>query len=288
MASSRSTSACTPIPKADHLVAPPDSMVGYPGSKAASGLCERIIRQMPPHNVYIEAFAGCAAVFRKKAPAASSVLMDVDSKLCHRLRSYLAGCAEVGRVEVIHGDAMEILPSLPAVKAPGTLVYFDPPYLRETRSKMVLYDFEFTTPDAHSALLTMAAALPCMVMISGYMSKLYARTLKRWWMIEIPAMTRGGPRTECLWSNFPEPKTLHDARFAGGDFRERERIKRKRERWQAKFLGMDPRERQAIAAALVGVDRASVEAAMRSATPAAAMVDPASTIVANDATDSGR
>ena len=152
-------------------------MIGYPGSKAASGVSERIIRQMPPHLTYIEAFAGCAAVFRKKRPAASSILMDVDAKLCHRLRSYLAGRVDG---QVVHGDAMDLLSLLPAVRSPDTLAYFDPPYLREVRTKTVLYDFEFTTPEAHSALLDMLSRLPCMVMVSGYMSPLYAKTLKRW------------------------------------------------------------------------------------------------------------
>lgn len=247
-------------------------MVGYPGSKAASGVCENIIRQMPPHGVYIEAFAGCVAVFRKKAPAASSILMDVDAKLCHRLRSYLAGRG-VADVAVIHGDAMDLLPAMPAVKYSNTLVYLDPPYLAETRSHTTLYEFEFNTPEAHTSLLTMAAALSCMVMISGYESDLYAKALKRWWVHKFPAMTRGGLRTECLWCNFPEPAVIHDPRFAGRGYRDRERIKRKQKRWQVKFRGMEPRERQAVAAALVDVDRPSVEAAMRSGPSGPAMVD---------------
>lgn len=253
--SARTTSSADPAES-------PNSMIGYPGSKGASGVCERIIRQMPPHTTYIEAFAGCAAVFRKKRSAASSILMDVDAKLCHRLRSHTAGRDDV---QVVNGDAMDLLPLIPAVQAFDTLVYLDPPYLRDVRSRRVLYDFEFTTPEAHTALLEMCKRLPCMVMISGYKSPLYEKLLKRWYRVDIPAMTRGGPRIECVWRNFPEPELLHDPRWAGKDFRDRERIKRKQLRWKAKFAGMDPRERQAIAAALVDVDRATVDAAMSQA-----------------------
>jgi hypothetical protein len=60
---------------------------------------------------------------------------------------------------------------------------------------------------------------------------------------------------------------LHDPAQAGGDYRERERIKKKKTRWQDRFAAMGPRERQAIAEALWNVDRAAVEAAVRTATP---------------------
>jgi DNA adenine methylase len=255
----------SPVPSDVPAATPTTTMNGYPGSKSGSGVAERIIRQMPPHSVYVEAFAGSAAVFRRKLPAASSILMDVDAKCCHRLRSFLAGRGDVGRAEVLQGDALDLLPLLPAVQASDTLVYLDPPYLKSVRTHGVLYDFEFGTPAEHKALLEMAMRLPCLVMISGYRSALYEKILKRWYVVEIPTMTRGGRRTECLWRNFEEPAILHDSRWAGETYRERERIKRKQQRWSAKFVKMDGRERQAIAAALVEVDRATVDAAMRSA-----------------------
>lgn len=247
-------------------------MVGYPGSKTGSGVSERIIRQMPLHEIYVEAFAGRAAVFRKKRSATSSLLIDCDPAVCAHLRSYLATSedAEVGRAEVMCGDVLDLVPSIQALQAPTTLAYFDPPYLRETRTRL-LYDFEFATREAHTALLALILELPCMAMISGYKSELYAKILsgRRWRVVKIPTMTRGGKRIEHLWCNFPEPDVLHDPRWAGRDFRERERIKKKQQRWTAKFNEMHPRERQAIAAALVNVDRTAVDAAMRISTPAA-------------------
>lgn len=265
-----------------------DDMAGYPGSKGGSGHAERIIRQMPPHAVYVEAFAGTAAVFRKKAPSASSVLIDVAPKCCHRLRSYIVGPrgAAVGegenrmfrewsessflrveeRITLINGDALEILPAMAAVRASNALVYFDPPYLDSTRSKKVLYDFDSKTESFHCAVLDMAKELPCMVMISGYRSELYAKRLRRWRCVEIPFMTHGGRRIDRLWCNFPEPQILHDPRWAGANYRERELIKRRQKRWAAKFANMDPRIRQAVAVALAGVDRASMLAALGSAT----------------------
>lgn len=44
----------------------------------------------------------------------------------------------------------------------------------------------------------------------------------------------------------PELAELHDLRYLGSNFRERERIKRKKARWQAKLAKLDPLERAAI------------------------------------------
>jgi len=86
--------------------------------------------------------------------------------------------------------------------------------------------------DDHMRLLTIIVKLPCMVMISGYYSEMYAQALDGWRSITYPAQTRGGrTATEWLWMNFPEPKRLHDYSFLGDNYRERERIKRKAHRW---------------------------------------------------------
>lgn len=239
----------------------PATLAGYPGSKGAAGLAERIIRQMPPHTTYIEAFAGGAAVFRRKRPADRSILIDADPAVCEALR---AAHAEASCCDVVCDSVIDWLAFARWAIDGRTLLYLDPPYLRETRTRL-LYDFEFHSPDEHTALIALLVKLPCMVMLSGYRSKLYAKLLKNWRTVDIPAMTRGGKRIETLWCNFEEPELLHDPRFAGGDFRERENIARKRKRWAAKFAKMDRRERQAVAVALAESDRLAVEMALRSA-----------------------
>jgi hypothetical protein len=130
------------------------------------------------------------------------------------------------------------------------LVYADPPYLRSTRrSPLPLYRFEFTTED-HKRLVAVLKKVPAMVMISGYWSDLYAKLLKGWSTTSFTAMTRRGPATEWVWCNFEPPTRLHDYRFLGRDFRERERIGRKIKRWAGKLKGLPVLERQAILAAL--------------------------------------
>lgn len=109
-----------------------------------------------------------------------------------------------------------------------------------------LYRHEYDDAD-HVRLLDVLAGLPCAVMVSGYDSPIYdSSPLATWRTIEFNAMTRGGIAIERLWMNYPEPDALHDLRYLGNNFRERERIKRKKARWQAKLAKLDPLERAAI------------------------------------------
>jgi DNA adenine methylase len=39
--------------------------------------------------------------------------------------------------------------------------------------------------------------------------------------------------------NYPEPKALHDYRYLGEDFRQREKITRQQKRWRAKLGKMN-------------------------------------------------
>ena len=46
--------------------------------------------------------------------------------------------------------------------------------------------------------------------------------------------------------NYPEPLELHDYRYLGSNFRQRERLKRIRVRWLARLDRMDALERYAL------------------------------------------
>lgn len=92
-------------------------------------------------------------------------------------------------------------------------------------------------------------------MLSGYPSALYGAMLADWRVIEFQAMTRGGPRTECVWMNYP-PSRAHWATFAGRNFVERQRIKRKAARWAARYRELPAGERVSILAALLEAEGA--------------------------------
>lgn len=208
----------------------------YPGGK---GNCyQRIVNEMPPHSLYVEAFLGSGAVMRAKLPARRNVGIDLDGEA-------LAAFPPMAGVELIQADAVAWLRAFPFVG--NELVYCDPPYVMESRrDKRALYRYEFTTAQ-HEDLLACLLALPCAVLISGYASPLYVEALADWRLVTFTAQTRGGvPALEHLWCNFPEPVALHDYRYLGDNYRERERIKRKSGRWRARLAGMDILERRAL------------------------------------------
>jgi hypothetical protein len=51
--------------------------------------------------------------------------------------------------------------------------------------------------------------------------------------------------------NYPEPMALHDYRYLGRNFRERERIKRKKIRWKNRLSRMPLLERRVLVATLL-------------------------------------
>jgi hypothetical protein len=228
--------------------------LSYPGGKGGSGVYQQIINLMPPHAAYIEPFLGGGSVMRTKRPAPmANIGIDIDAAA---LQLFKASCPEIPGLELHRASALEWLaPGYPAAHyytRPDTLIYLDPPYLMSTRStKRPLYKYEFATPEEHEWLLGLIQGMRCMVMISGYWSELYADRLKSWRVISFQAQTRSGrTATEYVWCNFPKPLELHDYRFLGQNFRERERIKRKQARWKNRLLKMDYQERHAILAAI--------------------------------------
>lgn len=123
------------------------------------------------------------------------------------------------------------------------VLYLDPPYVLSTRSdEGSVYSCDMTDAD-HVRLLRAIRWLPCCVVISGYDSPLYAKLLKGWRRIEFIATTRGGPRTEVLWTNGPEPQLPNDLTQLGTNRREREKLAKRDRRQMAKYLRLPLGER---------------------------------------------
>jgi DNA adenine methylase len=221
----------------------------YPGGKGGVGVYQTIINCMPPHETYIEAFLGGGAVLLNKLPARRNFGIDLDEEVVRRWAD-----VDIPRLEILHGDARDILRdwSWQVDDYRRTLVYCDPPYLRETRSsKRLMYRRDFPYVEDHHSLLQTLTSLPCMVMVSGYTSPLYDSMIGHWRRVEFQTRNRAGAATvEIVWMNFPAPLELHDYRHLGRGFRERERIKRKRDRWKAKLLKMPDLERHAVLSAI--------------------------------------
>ncbi len=220
--------------------------MSYPGGKNGAGVFQRIINQMPPHSMYVEGFFGGGAIMKLKRPAIASIGIDADADV---LTAFSSDAISVPNLTLIHGDALAWLANthLPD----DALVYLDPPYLLETRRQhRPIYRYELADAD-HVRLLDIIKGLTCMVMISGYWSEMYHSALATWRVDKFTTTTRGGGQaTEYLWMNFPTPFELHDYRYLGQNFRERERIKRKKSRWVKRLAGMNPLERYSLIEAI--------------------------------------
>ena len=144
----------------------------YPGGKEAEGTAQTIINEQPPHDTYVEPFAGHAAVLRAKRPALNTIVIDRDPDAT----AWLAGHIN-GNVQLLTADALEWLPRQTFTRR--TLIYCDPPYLIRSRAvQRPRYRYELTEED-HERLLSILTSLPCMVQISAYADRLSRSHLRR-------------------------------------------------------------------------------------------------------------
>jgi len=215
----------------------------YFGSKATSGLCQAIIALMPPHDTYIETHLGGGAIMKRKPAALHSIGIDRNPK---SLADFECGYP----VEKVNGCAHRFLADYDY--RGRELIYSDPPYLHHARSSGRRYRFDYEEAD-HIALLALLKRLPCHVILSGYPSALYDEQLGDWHTLELQVMNQAGVRTEKLWLNFT-PERLFWASFAGKNFTDRQRIKRKAESWAKRYQAMPQTERIAVLAAMMAVE----------------------------------
>lgn len=280
----------------------------YPGGKAGAGVWQRLICQIPPHDVWVSGFAGHCAVTRNLLPARRRIVIDRDPSVAEWWRGQAVECYCCDAVEWLrHAFGLYRLPAppdlatvpaeppivaasagLPArapspivatgdeaaepgglVPGPGcvaefggvgrsrqiqrpcrTVVYCDPPYPRNARrSNGRLYTCEMSD-DQHADLLDVLLRLPCYVLVHSYPNPLYRERLAGWRTWTYRSQTRGGPATEQVWANYPEPDHLHDYRWIGRSKREREKLARRRRRLIRWLDCLPPRERAQLLAAV--------------------------------------
>ncbi len=82
--------------------------------------------------------------------------------------------------------------------------------------------------------------------------------LEGWRSLELQVMNQGVVRTEKLWFNFT-PDRVHWASYAGKNFTDRQRIKRKAANWAKRYQAMPRAERVAVLAAMMGVEAVETE-----------------------------
>lgn len=218
----------------------------YPGGKGQPGVWRLHINQIPPHGTLIVPFGGHCAVTRQIRPARRTVILDRDPDVVAWWRA-----RERPGTVVIHGCGIEYLR---AYEWRGDeFVYADPPYLRELRGDQVreLYRFPLGERREHKRLLAVLRQVPCPALVCGYYSPMYDGELAGWRTLDYRQLTRGGRLAhEWLWLNYPPPRELHDYRFLGEGYRQRQDVRRMQARWRARFAQLTPLQRFAMLSVL--------------------------------------
>jgi hypothetical protein len=241
----------------------------YPGGKGAAGVMQRLINQIPPHDVFVSPFLGHCAVLRKIKPAAESFGIDLSAAALDQFAESVRAKNRGGVLRLIQADGIQWLRHTLGCDArynfgePGGhaatfgdatmwFLFVDPPYPTATRRNgKQMYDHELTD-DQHAELLDLLLALRlrASIMVCSYPNSLYDDRLAGWRTFDYQSQTRRGTATERVWCNYSEPTTLHDYQFIGADKRERERIRRRVRNWCDGLARMDDRERGAVLQAI--------------------------------------
>lgn len=212
----------------------PGRQMRYKGGKNNQGVYQRLITLIPPHRLYVEAFAGSAAILRRKRPAEKSIAYELDRETIAELSDHLPaehfepwrlnsewqrpngplpgnggtsiGFREPGtdrtNLEIHNVDAMTELRKFVSGAATYAFydpkeifIYLDPPYPDSVRSSPgKIYKFEMMAEAEHAEMLDLIEAIPARVMLSGYDNDLYNRRLKKWRVERIPTTNRAGKK----------------------------------------------------------------------------------------------
>lgn len=215
-------------------------MQNYKGHKGIPGVYQKNINHIPKHSKYIELFAGSAAIYSlMTVPASTVILNDINSEVCSNLAVRYPGAT------VTNENAIRILQENKTVLGKETFIFLDPPYLHSTRPTATeLYKFEMNDLD-HVQLLLSALQMKCNIMIIHPKCELYDSYLKDWHKVEVKIRYNRKTSIEYLYMNYTLGE-LQDYTYLGSDCWDRQRIKRKGERWVNKLLAMPELERQYI------------------------------------------
>lgn len=211
--------------------------MSYPGGKGS--YYARIINLIPPHDMYIESHLGNGAVLHNIRLSGANIGIDINPEVINKHKKQYGD-----RYTYYNGDAIDVISEININT--NAIIYADPPYLLSTRkSKKRLYRHEYSEED-HLNLLTFFKGLGCRIIISGYASELYSQELSDWNIYKYKSHTQNGLMDECLWFNYDLPDKLHDYRFIGDTFRERESIKRRHTNLKNKIYSLPAIERNSF------------------------------------------
>lgn len=252
--------------------------MNYTGNKLIYGVYHKIINEIPQHNTYYELFAGGGAIGKLLIRSIQDhtvkyIFNDIDKKVTdeyfyQEIQPLITVSAETqslmsvgstnpeiqskmivsaNRIRIFNRTALDIIQTELSVRAQNNnFVFLDPPYLHSTRPNQInLYRYEMTDKD-HIQLLTAVRTCKAKIMIIHPRCELYDTTLQDWRQIDVKLRYSTKTSEECIYMNYDKPKILQCDKFLGSDCWDRQRIKRKGERFIKKFLNLPALERKYI------------------------------------------
>ena len=226
-------------------------------------LASRILPLFPDHGCYVEPFCGAAALYFLKVPAKVEVLNDVNGELVnlyrvvqHHLEEFLRQFKWALTSRQIF-KWLQATPPEPLTEIQRAARFF---YLQKNAfgGKVAGQTFgaSATAPPRLNLLRLEEDLSDAHLRLAGATIEHldWAECIRRYdrpatlFYCDPPywAATQNGTREETLWFNFEPPTKLHDARYLGSSFRERQSRKRRLQRLQMKVKSMEPTERNAF------------------------------------------
>jgi hypothetical protein len=213
----------------------------YFGGKGSPGTIQKIVNLIRPHDTLIECFLGNGQLIRNITAAREMVGIDINPEVITKWQAL-----NYDWLTLHNKDAISFLASFDFARSGRTVIYADPPYPLESRkSPKHVYAHEMTHQQ-HLHLLALFKRLPADILISTYPNEFYQEHLAGWHRTSFQAHTRHGMAEEWLFTNYEPGPVLHDYRFTGADYRERDRIKKKVKRWMNGLQRLPEQEKRAI------------------------------------------
>lgn len=227
------------------------TLENYPGNKGSLGVYQKIINQIPPCDTFIELFAGSAVISEYIYGSCRIHLNDIDKNVYSGLKKKFPGSPQL---KITMYPALKLLLSMSSGNK-GQVLFIDPPYIKETRpSNKDIYKIEMSMVDPHEQLLKTVVKKNLVSIITHPPHEIYEYYLKDWHKIPFIQQGHIKPFNDCIWLNYTPGKLL-TYKFLGVDFTDRQRIKRKINRWVNKLNSLPILERNAIVESIHGRNR---------------------------------
>jgi DNA adenine methylase len=213
----------------------PKAYQNYFGGKGGSGTYQTLINHIPPHDVFASLYLGNCGVTRNIRPARFALLNDIDVEVFQAWEGKITGFEkwELHNIEAEWWLGFFANQKCPFGSYPeDVFIFLDPPYLLDSRKdNRPVYRHEMTK-DQHIQLLkciTSPKMKQYKIMLCCYPNELYALWLDyapNWHYVDYLSTTRNGLANERIYMNYQLNGQLHDTRYYGENFRQREQFRR--------------------------------------------------------------